>query len=141
MSLFNRAATGKTCITTKSGCLSWESWTRGGRYLFWEFWINKKQCHWLSRPPRLFPNRGTASLHQASGQLRSTVGDTFYVIYLEATEARSITNRQNPDNHDILYIQYRNYDQSNRINSVLLLLKKTRLKLSLLFASPLLRRV
>jgi hypothetical protein len=92
----------KPVFTTTAGCLSWESWTRGGQISFGEFWINKKQCHWLSRRTEAFPRTDEPAVFTSCipDSCALTAGDYLYfVIYLEATEARSIKTGKILINH------------------------------------------
>ncbi|MBN1601562.1 MAG: hypothetical protein JW915_08140 [Chitinispirillaceae bacterium] len=84
---------GNPVFTTTSRCLRWESWIRGGQISYGEFWTDSKQFHWSSRRTDAFPRTDEPAVFTTCIPDTCTLstGDYLYfVLYLEATDARSI---------------------------------------------------
>jgi hypothetical protein len=77
----------------KTGCVQWESWIRGGQISYGSFWSDTLKCRWSSKRTEAFPRTDEPAVFTFCKPDSCIIKPgvyLYYVLYIEATDARSI---------------------------------------------------
>jgi hypothetical protein len=82
-----------TVFNNNTGCLEWESWIRGGQISYGSFWSDTLKCRWSSKRTEAFPRTDEPAVFSSCKPDSCILNPgeyLYYVLYVEATEARSM---------------------------------------------------